>query len=71
MSDDQKSMTLRFLYDQLAHSESDIREKEVKLDTDDGKVVYEIEWKAGKTEYDYEVDAITGQILKAEKDIDD
>ena len=27
MSDDQKSMTLRFLYDQLAHSESDIREQ--------------------------------------------
>ena len=27
MSDAQKSMTLRFLYDQLAHSESDIREQ--------------------------------------------
>lgn len=52
-------------------SANDIREKEVKLDKDDGKVVYEIEWKSGRTEYDYEVDAITGQILKAEKDIDD
>jgi len=52
-------------------SESNVREKEVKLDKDDGRVVYEIEWKSDRTEYDYEVDAITGQILKAEKDIDD
>ena len=42
-----------------------------KLDTDDGIQVYEIEIKNGQTEYDYEIHAITGKILKFDVDIDD
>ena len=34
-------------------------------------IVYEVEFKSAGCEYDYEIDAKTGEILKAEKDIDD
>lgn len=37
-----------------------------KLDTDDGRQVWEIEFRAGKMEYDYEIDAATGAIRKRE-----
>lgn len=35
-----------------------------ELDTDDGRSVYEVEFVSGQTEYDYEIDAATGEILK-------
>ena len=41
------------------------------LDRDDGRIVYEIEFRQGFTEYDYEVDAQSGNILKSNKEIDD
>lgn len=37
-----------------------------KLDTDDGVQVWEIEFRADKMEYDYEIKADTGAILKRE-----
>ncbi len=35
----------------------------VKLDYDDGRTVYEVEFYAGNREYDYELDAYTGEVL--------
>ncbi len=49
----------------------DVREYEIELDRDDGRKVYEIEFKAGGYEYQYEVDASTGDIIKQEKERDD
>ena len=40
-----------------------------KLDLEDGRRVYEIEFDAGGYEYDYEIDAKTGEILKFDKEI--
>lgn len=40
-----------------------------ELDRDDGRRVYEIEFDAGEYEYDYEIDAQTGEILKFDKEI--
>ena len=38
------------------------------LDIDDGKAVYEVEFLAGGYEYDYDIDAATGAVLKCEKE---
>lgn len=52
-------------------SSSDVYGLEIKLDYDDGKAVYELEFQAGQMEYEYEIDAITGSVLKYEQDRDD
>ena len=39
-----------------------------KLDWDDGRQVYDIEFWVGSTEYDYEIDAATSAVLKAEQE---
>ena len=47
---------------------SQARFTKAKLDRDDGRIEYEIEFYVGSTEYDYSIDAKTGAIL--ERDID-
>jgi uncharacterized membrane protein YkoI len=57
----------------LAHAgvaSGDATHWEVELDTEHGVTVYEIEFRAGGYEYEYEISAATGEILKAEKDRD-
>lgn len=39
-----------------------------ELDWDDGRQIYEIEFWAGRVEYDYEVDAASGNVLKQEQE---
>lgn len=48
-----------------------VRFVEAKRDRDDGMVVYELEFKANGIEYEYEIDAVSGKILEADKEIDD
>ncbi|MBR2382222.1 MAG: PepSY domain-containing protein [Anaerotignum sp.] len=48
-----------------------VRDLDIEKDRDDGIVKYEIDFESGRVEYEYEVDAETGKILKAEKDYDD
>ncbi len=38
------------------------------FDLDDGRQVYELEFKAGGMEYSYEIDALSGEILKSGKE---
>ncbi len=42
----------------------------VELERDDGRVVYDVEFYAGNREYDYEISATTGSILKFDYDIE-
>ena len=51
-------------------AESDVQRLKVEQDRDDGRLVYEVEWDVGRTEYSYEIDANTGDILNYEKDVD-
>jgi len=44
---------------------------DVDLDTENGKLVYEVSFDAGGYEYDYDIDAYTGKVLRSEKEKDD
>ena len=58
----------------LAHaglSESQVNRMKFELDREDGRVVYEIEFKSGGMEYEYEIDASSGAVLKYDKERDD
>lgn len=52
-------------------SESEVTRIKCELDRDHGSYKYEIEFSVGRMEYEYEIDAYTGAILKAEHDYDD
>lgn len=57
----------------VAHAgteESAITHKKIEIDEENGKMVYEIEFEVGRKEYDYEIDAVSGEILKAEEEWD-
>lgn len=49
---------------------SSITEKSVELDTEDGKLVYEVEFEVGQMEYHYIVDPTTGSILYSHSEHD-
>ncbi len=44
---------------------------DTKLEMERGKYVYEVSFKSAGYEYEYEIDALTGEILEIEKEIDD
>ena len=43
----------------------------VRLDWDDGRAEYEVEFYSGNAEYDYDIDAITGAIRSSDRDLED
>ncbi len=43
-----------------------ITKLEVEFDFDDGKYLYEVEFRVGATKYEYDIDALTGDIHKKE-----
>ena len=49
-------------------SESDVEYLNVVLDRDDGRTEYEIDFQKGELEYEYTLDAATGDILESETD---
>ena len=52
-------------------NEADASRVRVELDRDDGYTYYEVEFRVGRMEYEYEIDAYSSAILKAESDYDD
>ena len=48
-----------------------VRWGKVRQDREDGVLVYEIEFYVGQTEYDYEIDAVTGAIRDYDVDTED
>lgn len=51
-------------------AEADAKKMETGLDYDHGKAVYEVSFESGGYEYEYEIDAATGEILRSEKERD-
>lgn len=49
-------------------SEGNVTMKEAKLEYDDGKAVYQIEFFDTQTEYDYKIDASSGAVLEFDKE---
>ena len=52
-------------------SESQVRELQAEWDNENGRAVYEVEFKSGGMEYDYVIDAATGAVLDHEVERDD
>jgi len=49
---------------------SEAKNPKCELDRDDGTVHYDVDFDANGYEYDYEIDAFTGKVLKSEKERD-
>jgi uncharacterized membrane protein YkoI len=71
MSTQQAVETAKISMDQaekIALKEVDGQVTDAELDSGNGILVYELEIKQGKKEYDIEIDANTGEVLKVELD---
>ena len=51
-------------------SEKEVRELEIDLDYENGKMVYEVEFEVNGREYDCEIDAVSGNILNSKGEVD-
>lgn len=54
----------------LAHAgleESQVSDIDVDLDRDNGTLIYEVDFNSGNTEYDYDINAETGEVISADK----
>ena len=49
-------------------NESNVYDLELEFDEDDGVQSYAIEFKSAGTEYEYDIHAVSGDILKSEKE---
>lgn len=54
-------------FDAAGVSEKDIEDLECELEWRRGCAVYDIEFEAGGTEYEYQIDALTGKVVEASK----
>ncbi|MBR4435685.1 MAG: PepSY domain-containing protein [Clostridia bacterium] len=61
----------RIAFERAGVAESQVRQLKIKLDTENGVKVYDVEFKANGYEYDIEINALTGAVMKFEKEIDD
>ena len=73
-TDEKKQLTVKeakkIAFDHAGTKESKVTDLEAELDKDDGALHYDISFDAGSYDYDYEIDAYTGKILKSEKEKD-
>lgn len=60
---------------QIALNDAGVKESSAvflraNLDWDDGRMKYEVEFYSGTTEYDYDIDAVTGAILSSDRELE-
>ena len=51
-------------------AEKDVTFAKVELELEDNRLVYDVEFYSGNVEYDYDIDAVSGAIVSADKDIE-
>lgn len=51
-------------------NESQVSDVDVDLDRENGKLIYEVDFISGNTEYDYDINAETGEVISADKSKD-
>ena len=51
-------------------AEKDVTFVKVELELEDNILVYDVEFYSGNVEYDYDIDAVSGAIVSADKDIE-
>lgn len=51
-------------------TESQVSDVDIDLDRDNGKLIYEVDFNSGNTEYDYDINAETGEVISADKSKD-
>ncbi len=51
-------------------TESQVSNVDVDLDRDNGKLIYEVDFNSGNTEYDYDINAESGEVISADKSKD-
>lgn len=57
----------------LAHAgleRNKVRDLKCELDRENGVMVYEVEFESGLYDYEYDIDAYTGKVLKSKKEFD-
>ena len=59
------------ILDHAGLKENEIAKYRIELDNERGKAVYEVEFDSATYEYEYEVNAETGEVLKSEKEFRD
>ena len=47
-----------------------MRNLQCELDRENGIMVYEVEFESGLYDYEYDIDAATGKVLKSKKELD-
>ncbi len=66
-----KAQAKEIALDHAGYEEFEVRFVKAKLDRDDGRYEYEIEFRAdGNLEYDYSIDAVSGRIVEFDRDYD-
>ena len=51
-------------------AEKNVTFVKVELEFEDNRLVYDVEFYSGNVEYDYDIDAVSGAIVSADKDIE-
>ncbi len=63
-----REKALELAYADAGVQAAEVKRPEIELDEEKGNCVYEIEFKAGGMEYEYTLDALTGEILERESE---
>lgn len=65
-----KAKAKQIAFDHAGVSESKAKKVKVEFDFDDGVAKYDVEFHADKVDYEYEINALNGKIIKCEKEND-